>query len=248
MFSLQLRRLFRFIPLIAILLPGTFAVDNQLLTELEVKSLVVKERYYRDYAQYTELREAWHPDTNKTHIQISWNNGTIDEYIAATKAMQSGSAISFHEIQPALVYLPSANSSYSWPAPLRAVTVSPCAIHIRFNYPTNSSDLSTTYDLTSYARLVSRVERVPASAVGEWKISTLEAIYVQDGIAAAFTGVGQSVALPIDPTARAAYRSISFVLGLSGHTVNQNLPGFDVPGSGEALIDGHLAWLDGDGS
>jgi hypothetical protein len=45
---------------------------DEWLTELEIKSLLVRERYYRDTAQWQKLRESYHPDASKTHINISW--------------------------------------------------------------------------------------------------------------------------------------------------------------------------------
>ena len=45
---------------------------EKLLTELEIKNLIVRERYYRDTAQYQNLRDCWHPDEAQTRIKISW--------------------------------------------------------------------------------------------------------------------------------------------------------------------------------
>lgn len=40
--------------------------------EIEIKSLLVRERYYRDTCQWEKLRGCYHPDASKTSISISW--------------------------------------------------------------------------------------------------------------------------------------------------------------------------------
>lgn len=45
---------------------------NKLLNEMEIKSLLVRERYYRDTCQWENLRQCYHADPTKTLIDISW--------------------------------------------------------------------------------------------------------------------------------------------------------------------------------
>lgn len=45
---------------------------HQLADESEIKSLLIRERYYRDTAQWEELRRSYHPDAGQTRIDISW--------------------------------------------------------------------------------------------------------------------------------------------------------------------------------
>lgn len=42
------------------------------LVEQQIKSLLVRERYYRDTAQWENLRNSYHPDVSKTGIKITW--------------------------------------------------------------------------------------------------------------------------------------------------------------------------------
>jgi hypothetical protein len=42
------------------------------LVEAQIKSLLVRERYYRDTCQWQKLRDCYHPDALKTHIEITW--------------------------------------------------------------------------------------------------------------------------------------------------------------------------------
>lgn len=39
---------------------------------IEIKDLLCRERYYRDTGNWKGLRDAWHPDSSKTNIDISW--------------------------------------------------------------------------------------------------------------------------------------------------------------------------------
>mgnify|MGYP001568042072 CR=1 FL=1 len=45
---------------------------NYALVEAEIKSLLVRERYYRDSKQWDKLRDSYHPDATKTSINITW--------------------------------------------------------------------------------------------------------------------------------------------------------------------------------
>ena len=46
--------------------------DREILAEACIKSLVVRERYYRDSCQWEKLRECYHPDASQTDIGITW--------------------------------------------------------------------------------------------------------------------------------------------------------------------------------
>lgn len=43
----------------------------QLLDEQQVTSLLTRERYYRDTAQWQNLRDAYHPDASRTWVKIT---------------------------------------------------------------------------------------------------------------------------------------------------------------------------------
>jgi hypothetical protein len=57
------------------------------LDRLKVEQIVVTERYCRDTAQWTKLRNFWHPDPEKTSLKITWFKGTIDGHIMGSHAM-----------------------------------------------------------------------------------------------------------------------------------------------------------------
>lgn len=46
--------------------------DNTLLTQFQIQTLLVQERYYRDTSQWEKLRQCWHPDPTQTNVKISW--------------------------------------------------------------------------------------------------------------------------------------------------------------------------------
>lgn len=53
-------------------LPAIMLLPTHLIHELTIKSLLIRERYYRDSAQWDKLRQSWHPDANTTSLKISW--------------------------------------------------------------------------------------------------------------------------------------------------------------------------------
>ena len=42
------------------------------LDEARIRSLLIRERYYRDTAQWERMRNSYHPDNSKTWINITW--------------------------------------------------------------------------------------------------------------------------------------------------------------------------------
>lgn len=45
---------------------------NNIWAEAAIKSVLVKERYFRDSCQWDKFRDTYHPDASKTHLDISW--------------------------------------------------------------------------------------------------------------------------------------------------------------------------------
>ena len=45
---------------------------EQILAEAEIRSLVIRERFYRDAGEWQKLRGCYHPDDSLTMIDISW--------------------------------------------------------------------------------------------------------------------------------------------------------------------------------
>ena len=45
---------------------------EQMFDECRIRSLLIRERYYRDSCQWERMRDAFHPDTSKTWVNIQW--------------------------------------------------------------------------------------------------------------------------------------------------------------------------------
>ena len=45
---------------------------SRLLDDFDIRSLVVRERYYKDTFQWENWRKTYHPDPEKTWIDIAW--------------------------------------------------------------------------------------------------------------------------------------------------------------------------------
>ena len=50
---------------------------NTVLAESEIRSLLYRERYYKDSCQWDKLRSCYHPDPSKTLIDISWSDSLV---------------------------------------------------------------------------------------------------------------------------------------------------------------------------
>ena len=114
----------------------------------------------------------------------------------------------------------------------RAVSESTGSILARFDHE------GSEYDCTSYARFISRLERVE----GQWKILTLEVIYEKDMIHPV-KPEGFLKTFNLDDKARPSYRCLAWLLVQKGFQIDQSLPGADIPSSGEALLNDCYNWL-----
>ncbi|VUC24153.1 unnamed protein product [Clonostachys rosea] len=201
---------------------GSNTSTSDWIQDCEIKSLLVRERYYRDTAQWQKLRESYHPDASKTSINITWFKGGIDGFVSGSKQMTTGGTPSTHNILPVEIHRQGD----------KAVSESTGSIMARVKY--NNVD----YDLISYAKFISRLERVD----GVWKMLSLEAIYERDTLQPVYPGTGERI-VAIEEHGRASYRCLSWLLLQKGFTVDQELPGSDIKGSTEKLLNDCFAWL-----
>ncbi|UNI22994.1 hypothetical protein JDV02_008836 [Purpureocillium takamizusanense] len=197
------------------------SATEKFVTEWEISSLLTRERYYRDTAQWQKLRDSFHPDPSRTSIKITWFNGNIDGFVAGSQKMAAQGTHSCHTICPIEIHV---NGD-------KAVSESTGSIMARFRHH------GVDYDCTSYARFVSRLERVD----GEWKMLTLEALYERDTIRPAFPGTSTE-AFDVGG-GRASYKGLGWLLSQNGFSVDQDLPGADMPESVDVLMDSHRQWL-----
>ncbi|KAJ5632772.1 hypothetical protein N7490_009111 [Penicillium lividum] len=135
---------------------------ERILIESEIKSLLVRERYYRDTCQWEKLRACYHPNALNTHIEITWFQGNIDGFVSGSKGMATGGTGAVHTICPIETHVHGN----------KALSESTGSIAIRFQHH------GGLFDCVSYTRFISRLEVVN----GEWKLLTLDAIYERDSI------------------------------------------------------------------
>jgi hypothetical protein len=100
------------------------------------------------------------------------------------------------------------------------------------------------YDLSAWVRGVSRLEQVPGPEGPEWKLLTLEPIYIRDNIvptapltepcALDFSGVDD---------ARPSYKYLTWVISQRGGKVRNDLPGEDDEKSVEDITERNQKWL-----
>ncbi|KAJ5756889.1 uncharacterized protein N7511_007071 [Penicillium nucicola] len=197
------------------------SANEKILDESSIKSLLFKERYYRDTDQWQKLRDCYHPDPSKTHIEITWFQGNVDGFVNGSRNMTTGGTGTVHTICPIEVHL---NAD-------KALTESTGSISIRFDYQ------GQQYDCLSFTRFISRLQKVD----GQWKLLTLEAIYDRDSITSVLPSA--HVDFGISPGSRASYKCIGWLLSQKGFKIKQDLPGVDDPSSCVKLMDGSFRWL-----
>ena len=207
-----------------------FTKEQILLAELEIKSLLTRERYYRDTGQWIKLRDSWHPDVSSTLLRVSWFEGHIDSFVAASKKMAEGGTVAVHTINPVEIHFS--------PCFQKAVSESTGNISMRFRL-----DDGARYELVSWTRFISKLEMVGQG----WKLVALEPIYERDTISPA-------VPLPVSasrnkPTFtkgnRDSYSSLAWLLDRRGFNVAMNLAGIDRPETVEELMRRQFEWLSG---
>ncbi|KAF9885861.1 hypothetical protein FE257_012333 [Aspergillus nanangensis] len=199
----------------------TPAVDKY-MQESEIKSLLVRERYYRDTCQWDKLRACYHPDASKTHIEITWFQGDIDGFVAGSRGMVIGGTGAVHTISPVELHV---NGD-------KALSESSGAISIRFYHD------GVEYDVVSFTRFISRLECVD----GEWKLLTLDVIYDRDYIMPTVPS-SKPVDLPLFKGGRESYKCVAWVLSQKGFSVKQDLPGVDDPLACTRLMEDQFKWL-----
>ncbi|KAK5046467.1 hypothetical protein LTR84_008270 [Exophiala bonariae] len=197
---------------------------EHVLDDLEIKSLLIRERYYRDTCQWDKLRSCYHPDASKTFIDISWFTGDIDGFVTGSRAMSQGGVGAIHTINPVEVTIHGN----------KALSESTGNIQIRTQHE------GQEYDLVSWTRFISRLARTPHG----WKLLTLDVIYDRDTLTSVVPTQGSVIKLN-DLGRRKSYRCVSWVLSERGFQIKQSLPGTDWPESITNLMNSANHWLTG---
>ncbi|KAI9367264.1 hypothetical protein BJX61DRAFT_321457 [Aspergillus egyptiacus] len=197
------------------------STTDAILAQSSIKSLLVRERYYRDTCQWQYLRDCYHPDASRTHIEITWYQGDIDGFVRGSEGMATGGTGAVHTICPVEVHL---NGD-------KALSESTGSISIRFPFE------GVQYDCVSFTRFISRLQKID----GHWKLLTLEAIYDRDTITPVLRGT--SASFPIAAGTRESYKCIAWCLSQKGFKIKEDLPGTDDPASCDKLMKESFDWL-----
>ncbi|KAL4874371.1 hypothetical protein BJY04DRAFT_226118 [Aspergillus karnatakaensis] len=197
----------------------------------EIASLLKRERYHRDTAQWDLCRAAYHPDPKQTYIDVSWFQGDIDAFMARSAHVYAGRINVIHSsFDPVDIKIHGS----------RATSEAFCLI-------TSAITLSgVDYELASYMRLVCRLQKV--SEPGPWRIVRLEAIYVRDRLVCCFPGRDISAPLEMSEEPLAypkPYRHMAFVMLNRGLQPRVDLPHEDDQHSVKRVLDANAAFLNG---
>lgn len=142
-----------------------------------------------------------------------------------------------HTLTPIEVHFPPSTTSYtSTTIPFRALTESTGSIAIRLTHA------GTTYDIVSWGRFISRVERLPDT--GDWKILTFEVIYDRDSINPVIPGANAPEGFEEQTKGtKESYRCLGWGLMVRGYEIDWDLPGTDRPESVREVMEGGMGWL-----
>ncbi|MEV6768832.1 nuclear transport factor 2 family protein [Nocardia sp. NPDC051030] len=195
-------------------------MDDTATTITEVAQVVLRERQARDRGWWTRMQDYFAPDST---VRLSWFDGSGTDFVEQSRAMAEHGTRSQHRTSPPLVEVVGD----------RAVAELPTAIEIRLVLD------SVPLDLTSYARLIYRLEH----RADRWIIVSLDAIYERDTI----TPVHPGTAWTVDPEAltgfRASYPLLAHVVGHLGYPVDHNLYGDDRPEPVATFYEDLADWL-----
>lgn len=155
-------------------------------------------------------------------------DGDIDGFVAASKNLHSSAVAIIHQLIPGQIQIRGS----------KALVDSWCIIETRNTNPEEHLE----YDMTTWLRIFSQCEKM--NDTREWKMLTLEPIYMRDLI------------MPVPPlpmpdfgpelsSFRKSYRFTAWSVSRRGLHVRDNLPGADVPESVMEVCNRNQAWFDG---
>ena len=154
--------------------------------------------------------------------------GDIDGFVSGSREMAANGSQSRHTIIPVEIDVNG----------LKAFSVSHGSIVARFTRE------HIEYELSSACRMLSRLENLGTTGRPDWKLLTMEVIYVDDSIIPVIpptlSGFDNG---DLESSTRKSYRCLSLLLAEKGHKVNNDLPGVDDPQSVEDVLRRNQEWL-----
>lgn len=185
-----------------------------------ISQLVLRERFARDRGDWDAMRAAWDP---AGRVRISWIDGTATEFIDGSVAMAHAGTTATHRMSPPVVEVTGD----------RAVAVAPAVIEVRAVLG------GVEVDLASRTRLVFRAERQH----GTWRLVAMTCVYESDAVTPVNPDARPDFSGVVVDDRRPSYRWLATVLGSAGHTIGDDLPGEDRPGSTAEVDAAGRAWI-----
>ena len=226
---------------------------------LAIASLLKRERFYRDTAQWDPCRATFHPDAAATYINVAWlvsflypvSSLPLTPKLIATRIPRfryEGDAEDFLR-QSAQMHKGQVNIIHSSFDPVDIHVRGDRAISEAFCLVTSAITLGgTDYELASHMRLFTRLEK-PSAPPSEWRLLSLESSYVRDRLVPAFPSADASVPPVVTREAQAypkCYRNLALVMLSRGLKPRPHLAHEDSPESLRRISDRNRAFLDGD--
>lgn len=183
-----------------------------------IQDLVIRERYWRDRANWDAMRSAY---TDDAQVRVTWFQGSIDEYIDSSRNPPwEDTSLSTHRLSPTVVTV----------AGDRALAETPALIELRLDVD------DVLVDLTISVRLLSRVARTSDG----WRLASMDAIYEKDAIQPVHPADRLAISAADTVGYRRAYQFLGY--GARGRLPG-DIPGDDRPDLTAALYTAATTWL-----
>jgi hypothetical protein len=196
-------------------------MDDEAIHRALIVDVVLRERQGRDRGWWDQMLACYHDDAM---IDLNWYQGTPAGFVEASRQQHDAGRRATHRLSPPIVRIRGG----------RAVAETGCALETR-----NVID-DIECDLTSYMRLLSRVER----RGGSWRLASLGVVYERDTLTPVIPGRAPAIDTDLLDSLRPAYRFLAYVQIRLGWPSRPDLPGDDQPDLVKALYDATLDWLE----
>lgn len=218
----------------------------------EIAHLLKLERFHRDTGQWEQCRAAFHPDNSKTHVDVAWSVfgldcsrlqsanrvirylGGVDDFLARSAKTWQGKVNILHSSFDPVNIQVSGN---------RATSEAFCVITSSLTFE------GVDYELASYMRLCSRLEKVAGDGhfPDRWCLLSLESVYVRDRLVTASPGLTGSLVMTdeIRDSYPKGYRHLALVMKQRGLKPRLNLPHEDDQEGVRELLQRNETFLHG---
>lgn len=178
------------------------------------------ERQGRDRGWFEQEEECFHPDSV---VRIAWFTGTGAEFIERSREVFATGIRPVHSMFPPVVHLDGN----------RAVAEAPAQLSVIQDF-----DGVEAY-IVSHVRLLYRLTR----RAGQWRISSLDCIYVRDLLEPVILGKLPHLDEQVLQGFRRPYMYLGYHLHLIGKSARDDLYGDDRPDQLADLYDEAFSWL-----